>query len=260
MAGDFAEKFKKVVHSNFNLSREHYVDMEEKYDFFLQLTDKLVDKIQKPAEWRNEKLHILDVGCGTGASTARLKKLFPNAEVEGLDFSEEMLAEAKKNLPDVKFVCGDGELLGDYYAGQTFDLIIYPASIFLMPHQAQALEAANALLAKDGVIAASVLLGLKEKDYTPMDSLPPFKGIIKNEDLADVMADYFAEIGAEKIQIALDREKATMIYKIEALSAGAFPGKPYEERQEAIQAVIAEAEAKGLTLVQEWNLLTGYKK
>jgi len=202
----------------------------------------------------------LDVGCGTGISTARLQQLFPNAVVEGLDFSEEMLAEAKKNLPDVKFVCGDGEKLGEYYAGQTFDLIIYPASIFLMPHQAQALEEAQKLLAEGGVVAASVLLGLKEKNYTEMETLPPFKGIIKNEDLATIMQEYFGDVTVEKIQIELDREKATTIYKIEALSAGAFPGKPYEERQTAMQAVIAEAEQRGLQLVQEWNLLTGYKK
>ncbi len=260
MAGDFAEKFKKAVHNNFNLSRANYVSMEKKYDYFQNLTDQLVNQIQKPPEWRNEKLHILDVGCGTGISTARLQQLFPHAEVEGLDFSEEMLEEARKNLPDLRFVCGDGEALGEYYAGQTFDLIIYPASLFLMPHQDQALDEANRLLAPGGAVAASVLLGLKEKDYTEMASLPPFKGIIKNEDLAAVMMKYFDGVTCEKIQIPLDREKAASIYKIEALSAGAFPGKPYEERQTAMQAVLAEAEARGLQLVQEWNLLTGYKK
>ncbi len=48
---------------------------------------------------------ILDVGCGNGLlNTWHLAK---NFDVVGIDVSERQINEAKKNLPDVEFVCAD---------------------------------------------------------------------------------------------------------------------------------------------------------
>ncbi|MEZ4814770.1 MAG: class I SAM-dependent methyltransferase [Bdellovibrionota bacterium] len=48
----------------------------------------------------NEKLKILDIGCGTGHFTAELKRHFPMSEVVGLDLSPWYLKEAEKKFPD----------------------------------------------------------------------------------------------------------------------------------------------------------------
>jgi trans-aconitate methyltransferase len=48
---------------------------------------------------------ILDLGCGTGQLTAEIAA--SGATVVGLDKSAEMLAEARKNYPDLEFVLGD---------------------------------------------------------------------------------------------------------------------------------------------------------
>jgi trans-aconitate methyltransferase len=48
---------------------------------------------------------ILDVGCGTGQLTAEIAR--SGATVTGLDNSAEMLAEARKNYPNLAFVLGD---------------------------------------------------------------------------------------------------------------------------------------------------------
>jgi trans-aconitate methyltransferase len=48
---------------------------------------------------------ILDVGCGTGQLTSEIAR--SGAHVVGLDYSEDMLAEARKNFPDLTFVLGD---------------------------------------------------------------------------------------------------------------------------------------------------------
>ncbi len=52
---------------------------------------------------------VLDLCCGTGASTEALLRVLPNARVTGLDASEGMLrmARAKKSLRNVELVCGD---------------------------------------------------------------------------------------------------------------------------------------------------------
>ena len=77
MDSNFAEKFKKAVTANFNQSKDHYLRLEEKYGFFLKLTDALLAEIQPFADWQDKTIDILDVGCGTGSSVARLQKAFP---------------------------------------------------------------------------------------------------------------------------------------------------------------------------------------
>ncbi|MCY9783122.1 class I SAM-dependent methyltransferase [Nocardiopsis sp. EMB25] len=53
-----------------------------------------------------EGMRVLDLGCGTGASTAALARLFPRARIIGVDASEGMLARAraKKWKPNVRFI------------------------------------------------------------------------------------------------------------------------------------------------------------
>jgi SAM-dependent methyltransferase len=255
---DFQEKFKNAVKNNFNLSLCNYVDLENKYSYFVELTERLLEEIKFPADFPAEP-SILDVGCGTGSSIVQLRKTFPQAAICGLDISENMLSEARDQFPDIAFVFGDGEQLTDYYGAGQFDLVIYPASLFLMPDQEKSLAGALELLKPGGIAAASVLLGLKEKNNQPLEKLPVFKGIIKNEDLPTVFSRFFQNVSSAPLDIELDEALASNIYKIEALSAGVFPGKPYEERVQALGELILEVRQKGLQLLQSWNLIVGYK-
>jgi ubiquinone/menaquinone biosynthesis C-methylase UbiE len=255
---DFQEKFKNAVKNNFNLSLCNYVDLENKYAYFVDLTKRLLDAVDFPADFPSAPT-ILDVGCGTGSSIAQLKKAVPGAVLHGLDLSENMLSEARDSFPDTAFICGDGEQLTDYYAPEQFDLVIYPASLFLMPDQEKSLRGAFALLKPGGIAAASILLGLREQNAQPLDKLPAFKGIIKNEELPAVFGRLFQRVKTLPLQIELDEDLAASIYKIEALSAGVFPGRPYEERVRALQELILEVREKNLRLLQAWTLIVGYK-
>jgi ubiquinone/menaquinone biosynthesis C-methylase UbiE len=60
---------------------------------------------------RGRGLRLLDLGCGTGASTAALLEVAPEAEITAVDASAEMLAEARRKVwpPTVRFVHANAE-------------------------------------------------------------------------------------------------------------------------------------------------------
>ncbi|HEX8991464.1 MAG TPA: class I SAM-dependent methyltransferase [Anaerolineales bacterium] len=60
---------------------------------------------------------LLDVACGTGGHIAYLTDKYM---VEGLDISEDMLAEAVKKYPNVRFHHAD---MADFNIGRSFDVI-----------------------------------------------------------------------------------------------------------------------------------------
>jgi ubiquinone/menaquinone biosynthesis C-methylase UbiE len=79
-------------------------------------------------EMRIEKgMHILDLGCGTGAATIEIaSKMEGTGKVVGLDLSEKMIEQAERKLAEmectnVAFVVGNGTELG--YDG-CFDYVL----------------------------------------------------------------------------------------------------------------------------------------
>lgn len=76
-------------------------------------------------EIRTHPRRILDLGCGTGSTTIRLKQAFPDAEVMGLDLSPYMLVmaeyKAKQAGLEIHWVHGCAEQTG--FANNSFDLV-----------------------------------------------------------------------------------------------------------------------------------------
>lgn len=62
---------------------------------------------------------LLDIGCGTGNLTIRLKRL--GFDVVGLDGSSDMLSEAMGKSPDIFWVCQD---MTEIDIGEEFDAVI----------------------------------------------------------------------------------------------------------------------------------------
>ncbi len=46
---------------------------------------------------------VLEVGCGEGHVTAKLARFFPEAEIVGTDFSDEIIDIARREHPDIRF-------------------------------------------------------------------------------------------------------------------------------------------------------------
>ena len=75
---------------------------------------------------------VLDVGTGTGQAAGLLTQRFPDAEIDAVDASAQMieLARAKPELARVRFAVADGGRLP--YADATFDLAV---SLLVQPFE-----------------------------------------------------------------------------------------------------------------------------
>ncbi|MFI8234783.1 methyltransferase domain-containing protein [Streptomyces sp. NPDC085900] len=70
-------------------------------------------------------LRVLDLGCGTGASTAALRAALPGADITAVDASAGMLerAAAKPWPTNVRFVCAPAERLAEAGVEGPFDAV-----------------------------------------------------------------------------------------------------------------------------------------
>ncbi|AZE63608.1 MULTISPECIES: trans-aconitate 2-methyltransferase [Pseudomonas fluorescens group] len=75
----------------------------------------------------------VDLGCGPGNSTEVLAERFPEAQVTGMDSSDDMLADARKRLPALNFELAD---IGAWSPAQSFDVILANASLQWLPDHA----------------------------------------------------------------------------------------------------------------------------
>jgi ubiquinone/menaquinone biosynthesis C-methylase UbiE len=93
-------------------------------------------------------LQLLDLGCGTGASTAALLDAAPEAHITAVDASWEMLAQAKRKAwpPQVRFVHADvGDLARNKIVGP-FDGIMAAYLVRNLPNRDAALRQFHGLL------------------------------------------------------------------------------------------------------------------
>lgn len=101
---------------------------------------------------KETSLDILEIGCGNGWLSNQLSKI-KDARVTGLDinaFELEQAARVFGKQANLNFVLGD--LGRDTFAGRTFDVIVFAASIQYFPSLAQIISLALEHLKRDGEI------------------------------------------------------------------------------------------------------------
>jgi len=98
---------------------------------------------------RNVRVAV-DIGCGPGNSTEALRARFPNAAIAGLDSSADMLAAARKRLPDVRF---DQVDIATWSDPGPFDVILANAVLQWLPDHARVIPALVGRLAAEGSLA-----------------------------------------------------------------------------------------------------------
>ncbi len=105
-----------------------------------------------------------DIGCGPGNSTEVLRARFPEAEIVGIDSSPDMIAAARKRLPDIAF-----EVAGiEGWPGAGFDVILANAVIQWIPDHEALLPALVAKLAPGGALAVQAPDNLDEPSHRLM--------------------------------------------------------------------------------------------
>lgn len=96
---------------------------------------------------------IYDLGCGTGHLTQIVAERFPGASVIGVDSSPEMLAEARREFPDITFIEGD---ISSWHPGDVPDLIFSNAVLHWIPSRETLLASLVRMLNPGGVLAIQV--------------------------------------------------------------------------------------------------------
>ena len=121
----------------------------EDYPFagYTQLQQQIFDIVHA-----REGVSALDLGCGTGKLAARL--LEAGHPVTAVDFSENMLAAARKKAPDACFLQAELEEIPEKLKGEQFDCIVAAYSLHHLPDARKyaLLSALKDYLKPEGVI------------------------------------------------------------------------------------------------------------
>lgn len=127
-------------------TKEHFNETASDYNnssdgkFVEGMYDVLIEEIEK-----SESGKILDVGCGNG----NLFTLLPENKYElyGVDFSQNMIIEAKSKCRNATFSVADAEMLP--FDDDSFDIVVCNASFHHYIHPDRVLEEMHRVL-KDG--------------------------------------------------------------------------------------------------------------
>jgi len=110
MAETPGPQFDPYAHSYRDLHRNSVRASGEEPDYFAAYkVECMARMLDEPAS--GAPLRILDFGCGVGNSIPHLVRLFPNAQIHGLDVSGESVGLAKASYPTALFgVLGEESL------------------------------------------------------------------------------------------------------------------------------------------------------
>jgi trans-aconitate 2-methyltransferase len=108
---------------------------------------------------------VVDLGCGPGNSTALLRERWPAARITGVDNAPEMLARARKDHPDIDWVCADA---ASYAPDPPADLLFANAVFHWVPDHAALFPALLDRLRPGGVLAVQMPHSFDEPSHRLM--------------------------------------------------------------------------------------------
>ncbi|MEW6347881.1 MAG: class I SAM-dependent methyltransferase [Thermodesulfobacteriota bacterium] len=262
MSTDKINRIKDAVRANFDDSPEQYQDFEEATGFFRALNSALLGEMGV-----GDNCRILDVGCGTGASTRHMLDHIPHCRVWALDISPRMLETARRLVGEserVRFVEGDGARLTEYFDTR-FDAVVYSASVFLIPDYRESLRQARELLGPGGRIGLTFMDGL----YGPEDENLVSKAneqaqigasLRRPVQIGDFLEDFGSDFPEHRVWVEdfhQPHEQLRGFFSVPAMSAGLFPGLAYEQRVRKVNELFDFLRDTPIRF--RWRLIVGTK-
>lgn len=119
-------------------------DMQHFYDHVLDLLE------EETADWAGKR--ILDLGCGTGELLRLIRQRHPTCEITGLEFSNNALSCARKNLPEGNFAWFD---VYEPISGQ-FEVVMCTEVLEHLLYPERALQSLLSTIAPDGFALITV--------------------------------------------------------------------------------------------------------
>lgn len=109
----------------------------------------------------------IDLGCGPGNSTAVLAERYPDANISGIDSSEDMVRKARETLPELSFDIADLEA---FTLNEPVDLLFSNAVFQWLPGKTriQTITHLVEMLSPGGVLAFQVPNNLSERSHVAM--------------------------------------------------------------------------------------------
>lgn len=105
-------------------------------------------------DFGNRNVRILELGCGTGYHLPKLSKLYPSAEIIGIDDSLEMIGKAKKKYSDNDQISIKHISCRDYLSdSKKFDLIFCSYSLTMISEYQDIIKLSKSALCDVGFIA-----------------------------------------------------------------------------------------------------------
>ncbi len=108
--------------------KKHFEGEAKEYDeiilrlipYYPEMLDGLVTAIPHD---RSKSINVIDLGCGTGTVTKKIKDMWPASQITCLDLAENMIERARIKLSeysDIRFQTGD---VRNYEFGDSYDVV-----------------------------------------------------------------------------------------------------------------------------------------
>jgi len=192
--------------------RNYFNNVADRYDRHAALEQEVSSRLLERTVFnRLAPVRILDLGCGTGTASAELKSQFRQAQVIGLDFSPQMLAQLKRKsrlLKPLKTVCADAGALP--LAGQSIDMVFSSLVSHWLADPAALFTELRRILRPGGML---IFATLGPATFTELESawsglddavkFPPFPDLME---LGDVL------VAAGFREPVMDTERITLHY------------------------------------------------
>lgn len=136
---------------------------------------------------------ILDMGCGFGAVAVEIAKMFPAAEIVGIDLSDPLLELGQSLARDAgvenRIAFQKGDVTQVDFAPKTFDLVVNTFMLHIVEEPSAMLNEIERVAKDDGKVFIADLsrnwLGLIDKKLRTALTLDEAKSIIRNSGIRE---------------------------------------------------------------------------